>query len=274
MKRAVLLLVFAGCGAVCGNGKIEDGEQCDDGNTADGDGCSSTCRYVPTIDTYVAWRLLAGEWPDHGESCGDVGASHILLELTGPRPFSQRIDCGFYQYKLLALPPGAYVAKGTLYDGQTPITRTATKELTAGDVQQTVTLDFAFADFLRSYAGTFFFKVKWGGADTCAAAGLTQQRLRLTRGGAALGTATELGDALDGSASPCRDAAAPRAQVAAGLVWGPAMLEVTGEDGDGVERYRGAFDVLVGADISNEPWVVDVPSLGVDAGVVDATSHD
>ena len=29
---------------LCGNGTVEDGEQCDDGNTASGDGCSSTCQ--------------------------------------------------------------------------------------------------------------------------------------------------------------------------------------------------------------------------------------
>ncbi len=28
---------------VCGNDEVEDGEECDDGNTNDGDGCSSTC---------------------------------------------------------------------------------------------------------------------------------------------------------------------------------------------------------------------------------------
>jgi cysteine-rich repeat protein len=31
-------------GAVCGNNIIEAGEECDDGNTANGDGCSSTCQ--------------------------------------------------------------------------------------------------------------------------------------------------------------------------------------------------------------------------------------
>jgi len=31
-------------GAVCGNGIIEAGEECDDGNTVSGDGCSSTCQ--------------------------------------------------------------------------------------------------------------------------------------------------------------------------------------------------------------------------------------
>ncbi len=30
--------------AACGNGVIESGEQCDDGNTRNGDGCSSTCQ--------------------------------------------------------------------------------------------------------------------------------------------------------------------------------------------------------------------------------------
>lgn len=29
--------------AVCGNGTVETGEECDDGNTANGDGCSATC---------------------------------------------------------------------------------------------------------------------------------------------------------------------------------------------------------------------------------------
>ena len=29
---------------VCGNGAIQIGEQCDDANTANGDGCSSTCQ--------------------------------------------------------------------------------------------------------------------------------------------------------------------------------------------------------------------------------------
>jgi cysteine-rich repeat protein len=33
-----------GIGAVCGNGLLEPGEQCDDGNTISGDGCSATCE--------------------------------------------------------------------------------------------------------------------------------------------------------------------------------------------------------------------------------------
>lgn len=36
------------CSAVCGNNVVEPGETCDDGNMADGDGCSMTCQGEPT----------------------------------------------------------------------------------------------------------------------------------------------------------------------------------------------------------------------------------
>lgn len=34
--------------SVCGNGRVEGGETCDDGATDDGDGCSATCQLEPT----------------------------------------------------------------------------------------------------------------------------------------------------------------------------------------------------------------------------------
>jgi cysteine-rich repeat protein len=40
-----------GCKAVCGNGKVEPTEDCDDGNTTNGDGCSSTCKFESTQGT-------------------------------------------------------------------------------------------------------------------------------------------------------------------------------------------------------------------------------
>jgi cysteine-rich repeat protein len=36
--------VSAGPAPVCGNGIVESGEVCDDGNTTSGDGCSATCQ--------------------------------------------------------------------------------------------------------------------------------------------------------------------------------------------------------------------------------------
>ncbi len=42
-KRISIVPVSAG-GAVCGNGVVESGETCDDGNTVGGDGCDASCQ--------------------------------------------------------------------------------------------------------------------------------------------------------------------------------------------------------------------------------------
>jgi uncharacterized repeat protein (TIGR01451 family) len=59
----------------CGNGRIDSGEVCDDGNTANGDGCSSTCQeetcehdvairytYNNSYGTGIAIRSNGGAW--------------------------------------------------------------------------------------------------------------------------------------------------------------------------------------------------------------------
>ena len=38
------------CAPLCGNGQVDSGEQCDDGNTRDGDGCSSDCQRAEACD--------------------------------------------------------------------------------------------------------------------------------------------------------------------------------------------------------------------------------
>ena len=47
----VTTTIFGGDPSVCGNGIVETGEDCDDGNTVDGDGCPSDCQapVVPTL---------------------------------------------------------------------------------------------------------------------------------------------------------------------------------------------------------------------------------
>jgi cysteine-rich repeat protein len=49
--------------AVCGNEEVEEGEDCDDGNTADGDCCSSACVFEP-----------AGSGCDDGDACTTADA--------------------------------------------------------------------------------------------------------------------------------------------------------------------------------------------------------
>jgi len=50
---------------VCGNNIVEAGEQCDDGNTENGDGCSSTCQ------TEVAQSICGNGIVETGEECDD-----------------------------------------------------------------------------------------------------------------------------------------------------------------------------------------------------------
>lgn len=68
-------------GPVCGNGVLESGEQCDDGNTQSGDGCSALC----TVETPVCGNgnVEAGEQCDDGNTIpGDGCDASCLIEAT------------------------------------------------------------------------------------------------------------------------------------------------------------------------------------------------
>ena len=62
---------------MCGNGKVQAGEECDDGNTADGDGCSRRCEI----------QRLCGDATDDGK----ILASDALRTLQ--RAVGQDVDC-------------------------------------------------------------------------------------------------------------------------------------------------------------------------------------
>ena len=67
MRRLLVLIIFAGCGRtalvppgigrelVCGDGVVNVGESCDDGNTDDTDGCLTSCDFARCGDG-VVWR--------------------------------------------------------------------------------------------------------------------------------------------------------------------------------------------------------------------------
>lgn len=56
--------IGSGSAPVCGNGAVQVGEECDDGNTANGDGCSSTCTNEGT-------PFCGDGIPQSGEQCDD-----------------------------------------------------------------------------------------------------------------------------------------------------------------------------------------------------------
>jgi cysteine-rich repeat protein len=80
---AALLLPEVGCTieiydqdqerATCGNAVLDSGEQCDDGNNADGDGCSSACTLEHCGDRVVTGS--SGEICDDGNNADGDGCS-------------------------------------------------------------------------------------------------------------------------------------------------------------------------------------------------------
>ncbi len=76
---------------LCGNGSPDPGEQCDDGNTVSGDGCSSNCTNEPVCGNGV---------PDPGEECDDGSSNSntvpdaCRLNCTNPRCGDGVVDTG------------------------------------------------------------------------------------------------------------------------------------------------------------------------------------
>src|SRR5439155_1002922 len=66
----------------CGDGVLDPGEQCDDGNVQDGDCCSSTCRFEPAT---TLCRPAAGGC-DVAEFCTGASGS-CPADLLEPSPF-------------------------------------------------------------------------------------------------------------------------------------------------------------------------------------------
>ena len=63
--------------AHCGNHVVETGEACDDGNTSNGDGCSSTCQIeVPVCGN---GKIETGETCDDGNTINGDGCSSVCI---------------------------------------------------------------------------------------------------------------------------------------------------------------------------------------------------
>ena len=70
--------------AECGNGVVERGEQCDDGNTTAGDGCDAACRVEPICGDGV---IDAGEECDDGNNDNGDGCDAVCrVEKHEPPP--------------------------------------------------------------------------------------------------------------------------------------------------------------------------------------------
>jgi cysteine-rich repeat protein len=95
MRSNAVTLVCAPNTAVCGNGKVEVGEQCDDGNHVACDGCAPTCRLERCGDGIAE----CGEECDDGAANGTPGSkctsgcTEVVPPLRIPGGGSKRADC-------------------------------------------------------------------------------------------------------------------------------------------------------------------------------------
>ena len=279
VTAAAALVGGCGGGSECGNGVAESGEQCDDGNIRDDDGCSNTCKAQQTRDAQLIWSMVAKELIGFSESCTGVAAATVHLVVTGPVNLTLDKDCNDSQTKLMALDPGHYTVNGTLFDAaHTALTKGGA--MAEFDISSAppgppvqVTVDFPFADFVRAYQGNWLYRLKWAGAATCAAAAppVVNRTIRIERAGVPVMSSD--GVTLDGmTPEPCTDpSSAPQIK---NLPWGPANVIITGLDGASVPRFRQSFPTFLGAGILNPILNYDVASLAPDAGVPDAGVPD
>ena len=71
------------CVPWCGDGKLTGTEQCDDGNTSNGDGCSATCNLEPgyscTGSPSICTAIVCGDGVKSGSESCDLGANNGLF---------------------------------------------------------------------------------------------------------------------------------------------------------------------------------------------------
>ncbi len=103
---------FAGTPPECGNGRVERGEECDDGNTVSGDGCSATCQdeeaehpsltvdWVPTRDgTDVTCTAISATTVDI--TVCESGSASEVASVTA-------VDCVDRSFTFTQMPWGTY----------------------------------------------------------------------------------------------------------------------------------------------------------------------
>ncbi|MCB9565240.1 MAG: DUF4215 domain-containing protein [Kofleriaceae bacterium] len=262
--------------AVCGNGLVEDGEQCDDGNADETDYCQQ-CVVVLPPRTTIKWRFNAEAAPGFSQdSCTDLGVLNVRVDLDGPTTASAEALCPTFQVVFEDLPPGPYQASVFPLDGNEEplVVAPAQAQVTAEAVDTEHTINVTPDLWTGPYTGAFFFNLKWQGAPcTTAAPPVAQQVLTLTIGGVVVTQLTEQGQKLDGTdPKPCIAPGSPSQSVLA-LPFGMATITVVGRDAGGVEAFRGSFETFIGAGPSNPTIEFDVPTV-YDAMPADAEPPD
>lgn len=265
---AATVLTVAACGSdapFCGDKQLDMGEECDDGNSDDTDFCLSTCKARQLSQLTVKWEFNQGEGFS-GDSCLDVGAADVEVELVGgPEPLLLTERCSYRQAVFVDLPAADYEVRTRVLDSEGAL-------LTSGVETENYSFDggidilelvVPFASWTQSYDGTFYFRVAWD-AEDCDAADpvVAEQRLTLVVGGQTFGGATTDGTALNGTATGvCQPLANEFPQSALDVPAGPADIRIEGLDEEGSVVFQQDFATFVGAGVSNPELVFDVDAV-------------
>lgn len=285
---AALLVAGGGVGwlacggaAVCGNGKVDRGEQCDKGaqNGVDGSGCSTKCQYanISVATIQVSYSKLIDEVPGFdGVSCDALGIGGAHVVLAGPQG-ADETWMGCTQSKMYGnVQPGTYQATITLLDaGMSPLTNPVSTAMT--DVQKGpvtyLAINFHQADFVKQdYTGQLDWNPSWGTAgQACAAAGVTNEALILKDPQGkpvTMPAMTSDGLKVDGTFGKCfsKDAKTLYERIGP-LPWGHYSLTIMGRAmGELTHCKTFALFLAPGIDTPTYELTVDAYDAGVDGG--------
>lgn len=269
--RVILLaaaaLSAAACGSdspFCGDGDLDQGEECDDGNDDDTDFCLASCKARQLSSLTLKWEFNADdELGFSGDACIDMGARRVEVELLGgPEPMILSESCSFKQVVFVDIPAATYTATVRILDKDdlALTSPSAAQEIVFPGGVVTENLLITADQWLQSYVGTFFFRVTWGDADCdTATPPVAEQKLTLVAGGQVFQGSTADGAALDGSAGfACQPLVEEFPQAALEVPFGPATFTIEGIDGLGATVYETVFETFVGAGVNNPELIFDV----------------
>ena len=180
----------SGCAAVCGNNVVEPGEQCDDGNAANGDGCGGACQFeaggttcasaipvnMATWGTKTFNHTTVGGGQHTSSKCTSAGPDRVFKVTAGVKGFvtaSLVRSQTSYNSELYASATCVDVSANSdpvCADSKDPMNQVVLKggevvsfRVAAGQVS------YLFVDgYTNAEAGTFQLVVNLAKGDTCA----------------------------------------------------------------------------------------------------------